>query len=187
MNLCTLGSPLTQPCVPCRSTYRRSLRPTPEQLQSLGLQKGPNELEFEVVSGGVQGAVTVACSLYLWSHNAKIVVSDVDGTITKSDVLGHIMYMVGRDWTHEGVARLFSNIKVCHCLVGVGFNAMRSLTSSPTFGAGEWIQAPLPHLACGRPSKSNKGVLESCCTGEYATAYGPSHHLPRSLVHCFQT
>ena len=98
--------------IPRRSQFRRSLRPTPEQLQSMGLKPGANELEFEVVSGGVQGATTVSCNLFLWSSNAKIVISDVDGTITKSDVLGHLMYMVGRDWTHEGVARLFTNIKV---------------------------------------------------------------------------
>ena len=38
-------------------------------------------------------------------------VSDVDGTITKSDVLGHLAYIVGRDWTHSGVAHLFTNIE----------------------------------------------------------------------------
>ena len=42
----------------------------------------------------------------------QVVVSDVDGTITKSDILGHIMYYVGRDWTHLGVANLYTSIKV---------------------------------------------------------------------------
>jgi hypothetical protein len=31
--------------------------------------------------------------------------------VTKSDVLGHLAYMVGRDWTHAGVAQLFSSIR----------------------------------------------------------------------------
>jgi phosphatidate phosphatase LPIN len=58
----------------------------------------------------VQGARTVKSKLFLWTPDAKIVVSDVDGTITKSDVFGHLMYMVGRDWTHDGVAKLFTSI-----------------------------------------------------------------------------
>jgi phosphatidate phosphatase LPIN len=39
-----------------------------------------------------------------------VVISDIDGTITKSDALGHILNMVGRDWTHVGVAKLYSDI-----------------------------------------------------------------------------
>ena len=48
--------------------------------------------------------------LYLvrWDH--KLVVSDIDGTITKSDVLGHLGQLLGYDWTHSGVAGLFNAI-----------------------------------------------------------------------------
>ncbi|MCD7467548.1 hypothetical protein HAX54_005048 [Datura stramonium] len=45
--------------------------------------------------------------IYLWKWNTRIVISDVDGTITKSDVLGQFMPLVGKDWTHSGIARLF--------------------------------------------------------------------------------
>ena len=38
-------------------------------------------------------------------------ISDIDGTITKSDLLGHLLPRVGFDWSHRGVTRLFSNIK----------------------------------------------------------------------------
>ena len=38
-------------------------------------------------------------------------ISDVDGTITRSDVLGHMLPRVGLDWSHTGVARLFTNIQ----------------------------------------------------------------------------
>lgn len=31
----------------------------------------------------------------------------------RSDVLGQVMPLVGRDWSQSGVARLFSAIKVC--------------------------------------------------------------------------
>lgn len=38
-------------------------------------------------------------------------ISDIDGTITKSDLLGHLLPRVGFDWSHRGVTRLFTNIK----------------------------------------------------------------------------
>jgi phosphatidate phosphatase LPIN len=38
-------------------------------------------------------------------------VSDIDGTITKSDALGHVFTLIGRDWTHIGVAKLYSDIR----------------------------------------------------------------------------
>eukprot|EP01138_Halocafeteria_seosinensis_P001112 gb/GECG01001137.1/.p1 GENE.gb/GECG01001137.1/~~gb/GECG01001137.1/.p1 ORF type:complete len:1629 (+),score=220.09 gb/GECG01001137.1/:1-4887(+) len=57
------------------------------------------------------GFVSVSCTLYLWEPDAKVVVSDVDGTITRSDLWGHIMYYLPiQDWTHPGVAELFANI-----------------------------------------------------------------------------
>ena len=47
---------------------------------------------------------------YKWDPTCHIVISDVDGTITKSDIMGHVSYVFGRDWTHSGVAQLYSNI-----------------------------------------------------------------------------
>jgi phosphatidate phosphatase LPIN len=49
--------------------------------------------------------------LYLWNLDTKIVISDIDGTITKSDLFGHILPILGRDWSHSGVAQLYSNIE----------------------------------------------------------------------------
>ena len=37
--------------------------------------------------------------------------TDIDGTITKSDVMGHAAALFGRDWTHVGVAPLFTRIE----------------------------------------------------------------------------
>ncbi|WZZ05995.1 hypothetical protein YC2023_091916 [Brassica napus] len=53
----------------------------------------------------------VDAHIYRWRWDTKIVISDVDVTITKSDVLGQFMPLVGRDWTQSGVAKLFSAIK----------------------------------------------------------------------------
>ncbi|XP_042476745.1 phosphatidate phosphatase PAH1-like isoform X2 [Macadamia integrifolia] len=84
--------------------------PTTEQIASLNLKEGQNEITFSF-STRVLGTQKVDAHIYLWKWNARIVISDVDGTITKSDVLGQFMPLVGKDWTQSGVARLFSAIK----------------------------------------------------------------------------
>ena len=89
--------------------YYKALRLTSEQLKELPLKEGRNIIEFSVISK-MQGRAKVQCLCYLWPHDAKIVVSDIDGTITKSDVLGHLAQHTGLDWTHAGVAKLFSHV-----------------------------------------------------------------------------
>eukprot|EP01117_Protostelium_nocturnum_P020925 TRINITY_DN975_c0_g1_i1.p1 TRINITY_DN975_c0_g1~~TRINITY_DN975_c0_g1_i1.p1 ORF type:complete len:944 (+),score=418.69 TRINITY_DN975_c0_g1_i1:187-3018(+) len=89
---------------------KKSLRPTTEQLKEMGLQPGPNNIRFRV-SSSLQGVREVRSMIYLWDRNDKIVISDIDGTITKSDALGQILPIMGRDWSHSGVVQLYSNIK----------------------------------------------------------------------------
>lgn len=84
--------------------------PTSDQIASLGLKDGQNLVTF-ISNSRVLGPQKVEAHIYLWKYNARIVISDVDGTITKSDVLGQFMPLVGKDWTHSGIARLFSAIK----------------------------------------------------------------------------
>ncbi|KAF8769761.1 hypothetical protein HU200_006371 [Digitaria exilis] len=93
-----------------RKQFIRTLIPTSEQVASLNLKEGQNLVTFSF-STRVLGRQQVDAHIYLWKWNAKIVISDVDGTITRSDVLGQVMPLVGRDWSHSGVARLFSAIK----------------------------------------------------------------------------
>ncbi|EPS69714.1 hypothetical protein M569_05050, partial [Genlisea aurea] len=95
------------------SPYKQFIRtkvPTTDQIASLNLKEGQNMVNF-VFSTRVLGLQKVEAHIYLWKWNTRIVISDVDGTITKSDVLGQFMPLVGRDWTHSGIARLFSAIK----------------------------------------------------------------------------
>jgi hypothetical protein len=90
--------------------YVRSLKPTSDQLKSLNLKPGPNQVVFRVNSR-LQGAQQVVSTVYLWDRDSKVVISDIDGTITKSDVLGQIFPVFGKDWSHSGVAALFQSIK----------------------------------------------------------------------------
>jgi phosphatidate phosphatase LPIN len=95
---------------PPRRNYVKSLRLTSDQLKALNLKKGVNTVTFSVTSR-LQGTATCTSKIFYWDHDTKVVISDVDGTITKSDVLGHVFTMVGRDWTHSGVASLYTNIR----------------------------------------------------------------------------
>ncbi|KAL1978291.1 hypothetical protein VTN31DRAFT_1150 [Thermomyces dupontii] len=99
--------------------YAKTLRLTSDQLKKLNLKPGPNPMTFSV------NKATCPATMYLWSYRTPIVISDIDGTITKSDVLGHVLNMIGRDWTHQGVAKLFTDI------VNNGYNIMY-LTSRST-------------------------------------------------------
>ena len=81
-----------------------------DQLKKLGLKKGRNEIRFSVTSR-YQGTHSQVTDMYLWESDSKIVISDVDGTITRSDILGQLMPIFGKDWSHTGVTELFKNIE----------------------------------------------------------------------------
>ena len=87
----------------------KSFFPSSNQIKQLNLKPERNEICFvcRTSSSGIQ---TLKSSIYLWTYNSKIVISDVDGTITRSDVLGQVLPILGRDWTHEGVTELFTKI-----------------------------------------------------------------------------
>lgn len=60
--------------------YAKTLRLTSDQLKQLDLKPGANTITFSLSASGV-----VACTarIFVWDHSDSIVVSDIDGTITK--------------------------------------------------------------------------------------------------------
>uniref|UniRef100_A0A665SY73 phosphatidate phosphatase n=1 Tax=Echeneis naucrates TaxID=173247 RepID=A0A665SY73_ECHNA len=78
---------------------------------SLQLKEGPNDVVFSVTTQ-YQGTCRCHGTIYLWSWDDKIVISDIDGTITRSDTLGHILPTLGKDWTHQGIARLYHRVSL---------------------------------------------------------------------------
>ncbi|KAI5188388.1 phosphatidate phosphatase LPIN [Nematocida sp. AWRm77] len=79
----------------------------PEQhLREMCLLPGPNRLVYRL-SGT---PIIITSTVYLWKDTEKVVVSDIDGTITKSDIIGYIYGAMGKDWTHEGIAELYNKI-----------------------------------------------------------------------------
>ena len=96
------GAPAKLPKAP---KYMKSLKPSAEALDSLNLKDGTNTIVF-CCAGGFE----VTARIYLWQVSTKIVISDIDGTITKSDKLGHMYTFIGKDWSHAGVASLYKAI-----------------------------------------------------------------------------
>lgn len=89
--------------------YIKSLRLPSHLLKKLNLKQGVNTISY-TVNTRLQGTATCQSRIFLWRSDARVVISDIDGTITKSDALGHLFTMVGKDWTHVGVAQLYSKI-----------------------------------------------------------------------------
>lgn len=57
--------------------YAKTLRLTSDQLKALELKPGANTMSFSV------NRATCTANMYLWNGNTPIVISDIDGTITK--------------------------------------------------------------------------------------------------------
>ncbi|KAG2221398.1 hypothetical protein INT45_012649 [Circinella minor] len=93
-----------------QKNYAKTLRLTSEQLKSLNLKKGVNQICFSV-SSAYQGKAICTAKVFFWDYDVNVVISDIDGTITKSDALGHMFNFIGKDWTHTGVAKLYTDVE----------------------------------------------------------------------------
>ncbi|KAM6919309.1 phosphatidate phosphatase LPIN2 [Xenentodon cancila] len=94
---------------PSPHTYRKSLRLSSDQIASLNLKDGPNDVTFSITTQ-YQGTCRCEGTIYLWNWDDKVIISDIDGTITKSDVFGQILPQLGKDWTHQGIAKLYHSV-----------------------------------------------------------------------------
>lgn len=55
---------------------------------SLKLKEGPNDVTFSITTQ-YQGTCRCEGTIYLWNWDDKVIISDIDGTITKYVALGH--------------------------------------------------------------------------------------------------
>ncbi|XP_034725114.1 phosphatidate phosphatase LPIN3-like [Etheostoma cragini] len=90
--------------------YRKlPLRLTSNQIEQLNLCEGANKVVFSVTTQ-YQGTCRCEAAIYLWKWDDRVIISDIDGTITKSDTRGQILPRFGKDWTHKGIAKLYHKI-----------------------------------------------------------------------------
>nr|XP_040028170.1 phosphatidate phosphatase LPIN2 isoform X1 [Gasterosteus aculeatus aculeatus]XP_040028171.1 phosphatidate phosphatase LPIN2 isoform X1 [Gasterosteus aculeatus aculeatus] len=94
---------------PSQHAYRKSLRLSSDQIASLKLKEGPNDVTFSITTQ-YQGTCRCEGTIYLWNWDDRVIISDIDGTITKSDVFGQILPQLGKDWTHQGIAKLYHSV-----------------------------------------------------------------------------
>lgn len=66
--------------------YAKTLRLTSDQLKALNLKKGANSVSFTVQSS-FSGVAIITARIFLWQSDYQVVISDIDGTITKSVTL----------------------------------------------------------------------------------------------------
>ena len=86
-------------------------KPPSDMYEEVCLHPGKNEVKF-IFEGnfGKEYQISTRLFYYPYKKNYRVIVSDIDGTVTRSDVLGHLMPMVNQDWTHDGIAHLYSNL-----------------------------------------------------------------------------
>ena len=71
------GSPTQESTWEPNRNYAKTLRLTSDQLKALNLKPGANPMAFSV------NKAICPATMYLWSGHTPIVISDIDGTITK--------------------------------------------------------------------------------------------------------
>jgi hypothetical protein len=115
-NILTMLNPSTNFVEFLEDSGEATNSPSSEILKNLCLIKGRNILIFE----SKYFKTKVECIVFLWSCFDKIVVVDIDGTLTRSDVRGYVetVYLGRYDYIHEGAVTFFSNLEkefhVCH-------------------------------------------------------------------------
>jgi len=79
---------------------------TSKELIELNLNPGLNRGKF--IAKGLD--IVIRFSVFLYQEDDKLVITDIDGTISQSDVKGHIMPFFGWTAEHKKVVELFHKI-----------------------------------------------------------------------------
>merc|ERR1712032_968868 len=77
-----------------------------EDLQELNLKPGENSARYVCPELNI----LFNFSVFLFNSTDKLITSDVDGTITKSDIKGHVLPKLGINAHHTGVVELFHKL-----------------------------------------------------------------------------
>ena len=78
-----------------------------EDINRMNLVQGRNSVEYSI-QPDYSKRIILYSFIYFWNFNDKIVVSDIDGTITKSDFFG---FLLKNKWCQSGVVKLFNKIE----------------------------------------------------------------------------
>ena len=87
---------------PTKIVTRYRKNPDTETIQKMNLKQGLNKAKFILNTGATKEEINM--KIFLWDYNEKLIISDIDGTITKSDIAGQLL----SNYIHLGVTKLFA-------------------------------------------------------------------------------
>jgi len=144
-----------------------------EDLQELNLKPGENKARYVCP----ELKILFHFSVFFYNSTDKLIISDVDGTITKSDIKGHVLPKLGISAHHTGVVELFhklyqSGYKIIYltarpCAMDDGtknylFNTLQE-ANPPSLPAGLYRLPPGPLLLS--PTNFITGFITEVVTG----------------------
>jgi hypothetical protein len=112
-----------------------SYRVSSEELEGMGLRPGKNSIRYEMIhSLNNDRRYSVKADIHLWNAWDKIVVVDIDGTVTKTDVAGFGAEKLGYEYIHQGVCEAVSHIsKLGYRILFLTSRAITLATSTREF------------------------------------------------------
>lgn len=79
---------------------------TNEEMQEITINEGTNDAILVVEDLDIQ----LKFKIHVYTQNDRLVITDIDGTITTSDIKGFLVGNVGVDVHHEGVVEFFNKV-----------------------------------------------------------------------------
>lgn len=98
------------------------------------------QVTFQLEADDVQ---SVMCRMWVVDSNVKLVISDIDGTVTREDVMGHICYAFRGYFVHKDIVRAYQKIHV---------------GALPRSHSEQRISDHVPHRSGGRSDEPNSKV-----------------------------
>ncbi|GMF56783.1 unnamed protein product [Phytophthora fragariaefolia] len=90
--------------------FMKSLKPSQEELLSMDLHVGTNEISFVLRSHGEGEVARVSANLYLWPVTAKVVIAQIDGAISSSAATGSMFKRRDPAAMHPGAVEFYSKL-----------------------------------------------------------------------------
>ncbi|KAG6609931.1 lipin-like protein [Phytophthora cinnamomi] len=90
--------------------FKKSLKPSQEELLSMGLRVGTNDISFVLRSHGAGEVARVSANLYLWPVTAKVVIAQIDGAISSSAATGSMFKRRDPAAMHPGALEFYSKL-----------------------------------------------------------------------------
>ncbi|ETL89595.1 hypothetical protein L917_11506 [Phytophthora nicotianae] len=90
--------------------FKKSLKPSQQELVDMGLCVGMNDIAFVLRSHDSGELARVTAKLYLWPVTAKVVIAQIDGAISSSAATGRMFKRRDSAAMHPGAVEFYSKL-----------------------------------------------------------------------------